>query len=215
MRHLRVLIADQHVIIRGFLRSLLERQKLEVVGEAEDGRQAIDLAETLRPDVALLDFGMPYINGIEAARRISASLPETRVVILSMHSDESYVLKALTVGARAYLLKDSSELDIINAIHAVSRGEAFFSSEISRILVADHLREVRQRSVQDRYDLLTNREREILQLLVDGKTSKEIAADLSLSVHTIESHRSKILETLNLHGVPELILYAVRKGIIC
>jgi len=162
----------------------------------------------------LLDIAMPHINGIEAARRIAAILPHAGILVLSMHSDESYVLKALKAGARGYLLKDSAESDIINAIRAVSAGKAYFSPEISRILVNDHIRNMQQRGVEDTYDLLTDREREILQLLAEGKSGKEIATSLNLSLYTVETHRRNILQKLNLHGVPELILYAVRKGII-
>ena len=215
MNVVRVLVADDHTIIRSGLRLLLEREGgFEVVGEAVDGRQAVDMAENLRPDVVLLDVGMPHINGIEAARRISGALRHTGIVILSMHSDESYVLKALMAGARGYLLKDSAESDVVNAIRAVHDGKAYFSPEINRMLVDDHLRRLQQRGVEDPYDLLTDREREILQLLAEGNTGKEIAANLNVSVYTVETHRRNILQKLNLHSVAELILYAVRKGLI-
>ena len=157
---------------------------------------------------------MPHINGIEAARRISGAWPRTGIVILSMHSDESYVMKALMAGARGYLLKDSAESDIVNAIRAVNEGKAYFSPEINRMLVDDHVRTLQQRGVEDPYDLLTDREREILQLLAEGHTGKEIAADLSVSVYTVETHRRNILQKLNLHSVADLILYSVRKGLI-
>ncbi len=201
--------------MRNGLRLLLERQpNLEVVGEASDGRETVRLAESVAPDVVVLDIAMPNLNGIEAARQITASRPEAAIVILSMHSDESYVIRALKAGARAYLLKDSAEGDLIAAIHAISEGKSFFSPAISRILVEDYMRQLEQKHVEDTYELLTAREREILQLLAEGKTNKEVAAVLNLSVYTVETHRTHILQKLNLHNVPELILYAVRKGII-
>jgi len=212
---IRVLVADDHTIIRSGLRLLLERQSgFEVVGEAVDGRQTVELAESLRPDVVVLDIAMPNLNGIEAAKQLAAKLPKVSVIVLSMHADESYVLRALKAGARGYLLKDSAESDIINAIRAVSQGKAYFSPEISRMLMDDYVRNLQQRGVDDRYDLLTAREREILQLLAEGKTNKEISALLNLSPHTVETHRGNILQKLNLHSLPELILYAVRKGVI-
>ncbi len=215
MKTVRVIVADDHTIIRSGLRLLLERQGgYEVVGEALDGRQAVELAESTRPDIAILDIAMPNLNGIEAAGQIVAKLPKTGVIILSMHSDESYVLKALKAGARGYLLKDSSESDIFNAIHAVNNGKAYFSPEISKMMADDYVRQLQQRGLEDTYDLLTAREREILQLLTEGKANKEIAALLNLSPYTVDTHRSNILQKLNLHSLPELILYAVRKGVI-
>jgi len=157
---------------------------------------------------------MPNLNGIEAARQIASAHPETAIVILSMHSDESYVIRALKAGARAYLLKDSAEGDLIAAIRAVTEGKSFFSPAISRILVEDYMRQLEQKHVEDTYELLTAREREILQLLAEGKTNKQVAGMLNLSVYTVETHRTHILQKLNLHTIPEMILYAVRKGII-
>ncbi len=212
---IRVLVADDHTIIRSGLRMLLEREPgFEVVAEASDGRQAVELAESLKPDVAVLDIGMPNLNGIEATRQIVQKLPRTRVVVLSMHSDESYVLKALKSGARGYLLKDSAESDILNSIRAVNDGKAYFSPEISRMLVEDYMRQMQQRGVEDSYELLTPREREILQMLAEGRSNKEISSALNLSPYTVETHRGNILQKLNLHSLPELILYAVRKGVI-
>ena len=215
MSSVRVLVADDHTIIRSGLRLLLEREAgYEVVGEALDGHQAVELAESTRPDVVMLDIAMPRLNGIEATKQIVAKLPETGVIILSMHSDEAYVLKALKAGARGYLLKDSAESDIINAIRAVNDGKAYFSPEISKMMADDYVRQLRQRGLEDTYDLLTVREREILQLLTEGKGNKEIAGLLNLSTYTVDTHRSHILQKLNLHSLPELILYAVRKGVI-
>lgn len=193
---------------------MLERQpEFEVVAEAADGREAVQLAEIHAPDVVIIDIGMPTLNGIEAARRIAEKAPTVAVVILSMHSDESYLLRALRAGARGYLLKDSPESDLINAIRAVHSGKAFFSPEISRMLAADYMRQLRDRGVEDSYELLSAREREVLQLIAEGKSNKEVASVLNLSLHTIETHRANILQKLNLHGTPELILYAIRKGV--
>ena len=212
---IRIVLADDHTVMRNGLRLLLERQAdLEVVGEAADGRQTVEICDNLKPDVVVLDIAMPNLNGIEAARQISAKYPQTSIVVLSMHSDEGYVLRALKAGARAYLLKDSAETDLIHAIHVVTEGKAFFSPAISKMLVDDYVRRLQQRGVEDSYELLTTREREILQLLAEGKSNKEVANVLNLSLYTVETHRGNILQKLNLHSVPELILYAVRKGVI-
>lgn len=215
MNPIRILLADDHTVMRRGLRALLERQSgFLVVAEAADGREAVDAASDVDPDVAVIDIGMPNLNGIEAARRITEKRPETAVVILSMHADESYVLRALKSGARGYLLKDSPEEDLINAIRAVHKGKAFFSPEISRMLADDYMRQMRQRGVEDSYELLTPREREILQMLGEGNSNKEVATKLNLSLHTVETHRGNVLEKLNLHSTAEMILYAVRKGIV-
>jgi two-component system, NarL family, response regulator NreC len=212
---IRIVLADDHNIIRSGLRLLLEQQPaFKVVAEAADGRQAVQLVSRHHPDVVILDIGMPELNGIEATRQIVAQEPHPNVVILSMHSDESYVLRALKAGARAYILKNAAEADLIRAVRAVSEGKSFFSPVISKMLLEDYVRQVREKEVEDSYDLLTPREREILQLIAEGKTNKEIATILGLSPHTIETHRGNLLVKLNLHSVPELILYAVRKGII-
>jgi two-component system response regulator NreC len=215
MNPVRILLADDHTVMRNGLRLLLERQpNLQVVGEAADGRQAVALSETVNPDVVVMDIAMPNLNGIEAARQIVNRNPRTAIAILSMHSDESYVIRALKAGARAYLLKDSAEADLLAAVRALTDGKSFFSPAISKILVEDYMRQLQSRGAEDTYELLTNREREILQLLAEGRTNKEVANMLNLSLYTVETHRAHILQKLNLHSVPELILYAVRKGII-
>jgi RNA polymerase sigma factor (sigma-70 family) len=215
-RTLRILLADDHTVVRNGLRLILERQpSFEVIGEAADGREVVELAAEKRPDVVVMDIGMPNLNGIEAARRIIASHPETAVAILSMHADEGYVIRALKAGVKAYLLKDSAEADLIAAIRAISEGKSFFSPAITRLLKEDYMRQIEDQDVEDSYDLLTPREREVLQLVAEGKTNKEVANLLNVSLFTIETHRAHILQKLNLHSVPELILYAVRKGIIC
>ncbi|HMK28480.1 MAG TPA: response regulator transcription factor [Terriglobales bacterium] len=215
MRKIRILLADDHKLMRGGLRLLIDQQPdMMVVGEADDGRQAVALASSLKPDVAVLDIGMPNLNGIEAANQIAQAEPAPALVMLSMHSDESYVLRALRAGARGYLLKDSAESDLIRAVHAVSEGKSFFSPAVSRVLLDDYMRKLERSGAEDSYELLTPREREILQLVAEGKSNKDVANRLNLSVYTVETHRANIMQKLNLRGVPELILYAVRKRII-
>jgi RNA polymerase sigma factor (sigma-70 family) len=215
MKKIRIALADDHQLFRRGLRVLLEQQPdLTVVAEAKDGREAVTAVESLKPHVLVMDIGMQNLNGIEAARQLTESQAGVAIVILSMHSDESYVLRALKAGAKAYLLKDSAEADLIRAIHAVADGKSFFSPAVSKVLLDDYMRKLQRSGAEDAYDLLTPREREILQLVVEGKSNKEVANMLNLSVYTVETHRSNIMEKLNLKGVPELILYAVRKGII-
>ncbi len=215
MAKIRILLADDHTILRAGLRLLLERQPdFEVVGEAADGRQAVELAEHRRPDIAVLDIGMPMLNGMEAARQINAKLPATGIIILSMHSDEGYVLRSLQAGIRGYLLKDSTDADVIGAIRAVSEGKAFLSPEISRMLVENYSTHLQARGAEDSYETLTTREREVLQLLAEGRSSKEASAILNVSPSTLETHRNKIFQKLSLHSLPELILFAVRRGLI-
>ena len=212
---IRILLADDHTVMRSGLRLLLERQpNLQVVAEAADGRQAVELAASEKPDVVVMDIAMPHLNGVEAARQIVNRAPQIAVVILSMHSDESYVIRSLKAGARAYLLKDSAESDLIDAIHAITEGKSFFSPLVRRILKEDHMHQLAEMGAEDTYELLTTREREVLQLVAEGKSNKEVANLLNLSLYTVETHRTHILQKLNIHSVPELILYAVRKGII-
>jgi DNA-binding NarL/FixJ family response regulator len=211
----RVLLADDHKLMRGGLRLILEQHpEFTVVGEADDGRQAVALAEQLNPDIVVMDVAMPNLNGIEAARQITDRQANTAVIMLSMHSDESYVLRALRAGARGYLLKDSAEADLKQALEAVREGKSFFSPAVSRVLLEDYGRKLRRAGAEDSFDLLTPREREILQLVAEGKSSKDIANLLNLSVYTVETHRSNLMQKLQLKGMPELILYAVRKGLI-
>ena len=215
MASIRILLADDHTVMRAGLRLLLERQSnLHVVGEAADGREAVELAVAEKPNVVVMDIAMPHLNGVEATRQIVGRSPDTAVVILSMHSDESYVIRSLKAGARAYLLKDSAEADLIAAIHAITQGKSFFSPAVSRILKEDYMHQLAELGAEDSYELLTNREREVLQLVAEGQSNKEVANLLNLSLYTVETHRTHILQKLNLHSVPELILYAVRKGII-
>jgi two-component system response regulator NreC len=211
----RVMIADDHPLVRSGLRALLDRDgEFEVVAEAADGYEAIDLAVLHKPDVILLDVGMPRLSGPDAAHSISQKLPASRIVMLSMHSDEGYVLRALKAGARGYLLKASPEADVIAAVRAVAAGKAYFSPSITKLLVEEYVVEARRRGVDDSYDLLSIREKEILRILVSGKNNREIADMLYISVATVETHRNNIFQKLNLHNLAELILYAVRKGLI-
>jgi two-component system, NarL family, response regulator NreC len=215
VKPVRILLADDHNVMRTGLRVLLERQPgFKVVAEAANGKEAVEQAEASKPDIVVLDIAMPHLSGIEAAQRISSMIPPIAIIVLSMHSDEGYVLRAFKAGAKGYLLKDSAENDLIEAIKAVSEGKAFFSPEISRILVEDYVREMSKRGAEDSYELLSAREREILQLLAEGKSNKDIAGLLNLSHYTVETHRRNLQDKLNLHSFPELILYAVRKGII-
>ena len=213
--HIRLLIVDDHPALRKGLREVEEIEpQIEVVGEADDGLAAGKLAAQLEPEVIVMDVAMPNLNGIEATRQIVTAHPKIAVVILSMHSDESYVMRALKAGARGYLLKDSAEAELIQAVRTVVTGKSFFSAVVSKMLLEDYVRNLQQRGIEDSYDLLTPREREVLQLAAEGKSNKESAAMLNLSAHTVETHRTNLMQKLNLHSVPELILYAVRKGII-
>jgi two-component system, NarL family, response regulator NreC len=215
VKKLRIVLADDHTVVRSGLRALLEHhQNFEVVGEAENGRDAVSLSASLRPDIVVMDVGMPLLNGIEATAALLKQSPSTGVIVLSMYSDESYVMRALKAGARGYLLKDSAAPDLLSAIDAVSHGRSFFSPSIRELLAEDYVRVLRQKGQVDSYELLSPREREILQLLAEGKTNKEVAATLFISPYTVETHRGNILEKLGLHSAAELILYAVRKGII-
>jgi DNA-binding NarL/FixJ family response regulator len=211
----RVLLADDHGIVRKGLRFLLERQAdMEIVGEAGDGREAVKMAEESRPDVVIIDIGMPLLNGIEATVQMVKRNPALGVIILSVHSDEDYLLSALNAGAKGYLLKDSAEVDLVRAIQAVHKGTPFFSPEIAKTMLEDYMRFLQQRDLQDSYDLLTEREKEVLQLLAEGKSNKEAAAILNVSVYTVDSHRMHLMQKLNLHNTAEIVLYAVRKKII-
>jgi two-component system response regulator NreC len=214
-RMIRILIADDHGIVRTGLKLLLERRPdLEVIGEASDGREAVRLASELSPDVVVMDIGMPLLNGIDATALIVKENPRTAVVILSMYADESYIVRALNSGAKGYLLKDNADDDVEKAILTVVQGKPFFSASIAQSMLDDYLRLMRERGVQDSYELLTDRERQVLQLLAEGKSNKEAAALLHLSPYTVESHRTNLMQKLNLHNTAEIVLYAVRKAII-
>jgi two-component system response regulator NreC len=207
---IRVLLADDHAMVRKGFRLILEAQPdMEISGEAGNGREAVELAEKLHPDVVVMDVAMPELNGIEATRRLAASSPHTRVLALSMHKDSVYVREILRAGARGYLLKDSIDTDLISAVRAVAKGDGYISPGVSEAVLSDY-----RRHVTDPLDLLTSREREVLQMIAESKTNKEIAVVLNLSVYTVEAHRGKIMEKLNLHSTGELVRFAVRHGLV-
>lgn len=215
MSHVRILLADDHTMVRQGLRKVLEeRPEWEVVAEASDGREAVRLAEQHRPDVAIIDVAMPLLNGIETTRQITRRVPGTRVLVLSMHADEAYVTQILQAGATGYLLKDSADVDLMQAVTAVSMGKSFFSPAIARVMLDDYVRQLADKGITDRYESLSEREREIFQLIAEGKTNKEMAALLSVSPSTVETHRGHIMEKLDLHSAAEIVLYAVRRGVI-
>ena len=211
----RILIADDHGIVRTGLKLLFERSEdMQVVAEAADGREAVRLAKELQPDIVIMDIGMPLLNGIDATAQIVRDNERIGVIIMSMYTDESYIVRALDAGARGYLLKDNADEDIERAIRSVVIGRPFFSPTIAQALLDDYLRLMRERGVQDSYALLTDREREVLQLLAEGKSNKEAATILNLSPYTIETHRQNLMQKLGLHNTAEIVLYAVRKAII-
>jgi two-component system, NarL family, response regulator NreC len=215
MPPLRILLADDHTVVRQGLRKVLEaRPEWQVVAEAGDGREAVRLAEETTPDIAILDVAMPLLNGIEAVRQIARKVPATRMLVLSMHADEAYVTQMLRAGAAGYLLKDSADVDLLQAVDAVSAGKSFFSPAIARVIADDYVRQLADRGITDRFELLSEREREIFQLIAEGRTNKEMAALLCLSPSTVDTHRSRIMEKLDVHSAAEIVLYAVRKGVI-
>jgi two-component system, NarL family, response regulator NreC len=215
MAQARILLADDHGVVRKGLRYLLEREGIwEVAGEAGDGREAVRLATELQPDVVVMDIAMPGLNGIDAAAQVLKAAPKSRVLILSMHADESYLLRSLNAGVRGYLLKDSAEEDLVRAVKAVLEGQSFFSPRMAQMLADEYTRTMQKKGMDDSYELLSAREREVLQLLAAGKSNKEAGEILSVSVYTIETHRTHIMQKLNLHNTAELVLYAVRKKII-
>jgi DNA-binding NarL/FixJ family response regulator len=215
VKRIRILIADDHGIVRKGLRLQLEQHStFEVVGEATEGREAVRMAEELSPDVVIMDIAMPNLNGIQATTQVVKKNPQIGVIILSMYSDETYLMRTLAAGAKGYLLKDSADVDLHRAVEVVAQGKPFFSPAIADTLLEDYMRQLQQRGLQDSYDLLTEREKEILQLLAEGKSNKDVAGILNLSTNTVETHRTRIMQKLDLHSTAEIVLYAVRKGII-
>ena len=212
---MRVLLADDHGIVRRGLRSLIETQPdLKVVAEAGDGLEALKLCDEHHPDAVILDVAMPRLNGIEVAERVQKLAHPPSVLMLSMHADESYIIRALAAGARAYLLKDATDEDLIPALRAVAAGKPFFSPSVTGVLIEDYVRQLQARGLTDSYHLLTDREREVLQLLAEGRSNKEVAALLEVGLSTVETHRGNLMQKLGLHSTAEIVLYAVRKRII-
>lgn len=210
MKPIRILLADDHAVVRqGFKMILGAQPDMEIVGEAGNGREAVELAEQLKPDVVVMDVAMPELNGIEATRRIAGSAHHARVLALSMHKDSVYVREVLRAGARGYLLKDSGAGDLVSAVRAVARGEGYLSPAVSDAVLDDY-----RKHVTNPIDQLSSREREVLQMLAEGKTNKEIAGVLNLSVYTVDAHRGRIMEKLNLHSINELVRFAVRNGLV-
>jgi DNA-binding NarL/FixJ family response regulator len=215
MSKLRLLLADDHALVRHGLRKILEeRPDWQVVAEAGDGREAVALILEHRPHVAIMDIGMPLLNGIDATRQVVHRWPEARVLMLSMHKDEPYVARAFQAGVKGYLLKDSVGADLIGAVEAVSKGQPFFSPDIASKMVNDYVRRLADAKVVDPYEALSEREREIFQLIAEAHSNKDIATILGISPATVETHRARILQKLDIHNAAEVVLYAVRRGII-
>ena len=215
MAKLRILLGDDHRLLRHGLRKILqERPDWEVVAEAGDGREAVRQALAVQPDVAILDIGMPLMNGIEATRQIVRRRPEIHVLILSMHANEAYIIQALKAGAKGYLLKDSADTELLRGVAVVASGKSFFSPAVAKVMLDDYVRHMADKGVADRFDTLSEREREVFHLVAEGRSNKEIAELLSISPTTIVTHRAHVLQKLDVHNTAELVLYAVRRGVI-
>ena len=215
MSELRIVLGEDHTIVRHGLRKILEGEPgWTVVGEAADGRDAVRLIVETQPDAAILDIGMPLLNGIEATRQVARRAPQVPVLILSMHADEAYIVQALQAGAKGYLLKDSADAELIRAVAAVVAGKSFFSPAVAQVMLDDYVRHLAAKGIVDRYESLSEREREIFQLIAEGHSNKEVAELLRVSPTTVETHRGHILQKLDLHGTADIVLYAVRRGIV-
>jgi two-component system, NarL family, response regulator NreC len=215
MARLELVVADDHTLMRQGLCKILEEQpEWRVVAQATNGRDAVKLVMDLRPSVAILDIGMPLLNGIDATRQLRRRQPDLHVLILSMHAEEAYIMQALQAGAQGYLLKDSADVELIRAVESVSTGKSYFSPAVARVMLDDYVRHLTQKGLVDRYDLLSEREREVLQLIAEGQSNKEVANTLAVSPATVETHRAHIFQKLDVHNTAEVVLYAVRRGLI-
>ena len=216
MSKTKVLLVDDHTIVRQGIKALLDTQEgIEVVGEAEDGREAIEKVKQMAPNVIVIDITMPNLNGIEATRQIKKINPEIKVLVLTVHDNEEYIHRILQAGASGYLLKESAVSDLVSAINAVEKGDIFLSPSISKVVVKDYIRHAETESGEfDSLNILTNREREVLQLIAEGHTNKDIARILKLSIKTIDVHRSHIMDKLNIRDITGLVKYSIRKGLI-
>ena len=215
MDPLRIVLADDHTLFRQGLRRVLEEQSdWQVVAEASDGAEAVRLVLEHEPHIVILDVAMPRLNGVEATRQIVRRLPEIRVLILSMYSDDLYITQALQAGAHGYMLKDSADADLVRAVRDLAAGKSYFSPDVSKVVRNDYVRHLADRGVQDRFDALSEREREVFQLIAEGHSNKDIADVLSISPATVETHRAHIFQKLDLHNTAEVVLYAVRRGVI-
>ena len=215
MSKVSIVLGDDHTLVRQGVRKILEDQpEWTVLDEASDGREAVQKTLEAKPDVAIFDIAMPLLNGIDATRQVVRRAPDVRVLLLSMHADEAYVVQGLQAGAKGYLLKDSADADLVDAVTAVAAGKSFFSPVVASVMLDDYVRHLSEKGVVDRYQLLSEREREVLQLVAEGRSNKETAELLCLSPATVETHRSNILQKLDIHNTAELVLFAVRRGVI-
>jgi DNA-binding NarL/FixJ family response regulator len=215
MDHLHIVLADDHTLFRQGLRRVLEEQAgWQVVAEASDGAEAVRLTLEREPHIVILDIAMPRLNGVEATRQIARRLPDVRVLIVSMYSDDLYITQSLQAGAHGFILKDSADADLVRAVRDLAAGKSYFSPAVSKVVLDDYVRYLADRGVTDRFDALSEREREVFQLIAEGNSNKDIAQLLHLSPGTIETHRARIMEKLDVHSAAEIVLYAVRKGVI-
>jgi two-component system, NarL family, response regulator NreC len=215
MTTLRIVLADDHTLFRQGLRRVLEEQAgWQVMAEASDGAEAVRLTLECEPDIVILDIAMPRLNGVEATRQIVRRLPDVRILILSMYSDDLYITQALQAGARGFILKDSADADLVRAVRDLAAGKSYFTPDVSKVVLNDYVRHLAERGVSDRFDALSEREREVFQLIAEGHSNKAIAQLLNVSPGTIETHRARIMEKLDVHSAAEIVLYAVRKGVI-